>query len=133
MKLDRQGHVYPRYRLRADRALAEKYLQSQGAALDLDAVPLTYMIFLRGEAHGVDLFRDLDIPRQKALHGGQRYEWHAPIGWDDDVDVTTTIAKITEKSTKAGPLWIAEVIYEYRLAASGQLALRETSRLIKRS
>lgn len=133
MKMEKEGYVYPRYNLRADRTLAAKYLESQGAPVELATVPPTYMIFLRGEAHGVDLFRDLDIPRQKALHGGQRYEWHAPIGWDDDVEVTTTIERITEKGTKAGPLWIADVAYEYRLAASGQLALREISRLIKRS
>jgi len=133
MHMDKQGHVYPPYRLRADRALASKYLEAQGAPVDLRAVPLTYMIFLRGEAQGVDLFRDLDIPRQKALHGGQRYEWYASIGWDDEVEVTTTVARITEKATKSGPLWIADVVYDYRLAGSGALALRETSRIIQRS
>ena len=133
MRMEREGHVYPTYRLRPSKALAAKYLESQGAEVDLAGVPLTYMIFLRGEAHGVDLFRDLDIPRQRALHGGQRYEWHAPIGWDDDVDVTPRVVKITEKSTRAGPLWIAEVAYEYRLAASQALALVEITRVIKRS
>ena len=53
MRMDKQGHVYPPYRLRADRALASKYLQAQSAPVDLGTVPLTYMIFLRGEAQGV--------------------------------------------------------------------------------
>ena len=133
MRKERQGHVYPAYTLRPSRDLAEKYLASQGAPLELSAVPLTYMIFLRGEAHGVDLFRDLDVPRNKALHGGQRYEWFAPIGWDDDVRVTASILKIVEKTTRNGPLWIADVQYDYTLARTRQLAVRELTRVIERS
>ncbi len=133
MRSDREGHVYPSYRLRASRALAAQYLQSQGAAVDLAEVPPTYMIFLRGEVHGVDLFKDLDVPRRKALHGGQRYEWYVPIGWDHEIDVTARVLKVTEKNTKSGPLWIAEIAYEYHLAASQQLALREITRIIERS
>jgi hypothetical protein len=133
MRKEREGWTYPAYRLRPDRALAAKYLEAQGEAADLAAVPLTYMIFLRGEAQGVDLFKDLDIPRDKALHGGQRYEWHAPIGWDDALDVTATVERITEKTGKNGTLWFADVAYEYRRARDGALALRELTRIIKRS
>jgi hypothetical protein len=133
MRKEREGWTYPAYRLRPDRALAAKYLAAQGASADLDAVPPTYMIFLRGEAHGVDLFADLDIPRDKALHGGQRYEWLAPIGWDDTLNVTATVERITEKIGKAGTLWFADVRYEYRRARDGALALRELTRIIKRS
>ena len=133
MRKEREGHIYPAYTLRPSRALAEKYLASQGAPAELSAVPLTYMIFLRGEAHGVDLFKDLDIPRNKALHGGQRYEWFAPIGWDDDVQVTATVLRITEKTTKNGPLWIADVQYDYIPASTRQVAVRELTRIIKRS
>ena len=49
------------------RNLAEKYLASQGAPVELSAVPSTYMIFLRGEARGIDLFQDLAIPTNKTL------------------------------------------------------------------
>ena len=133
MRKEREGWTYPAYRLLPDRALAAKYLEAQGEAADLAAVPLTYMIFLRGEAHGVDLFKDLDIPRDKALHGGQRYEWHAPIGWDEALDVTATVERITEKTGKNGTLWFADVAYEYRRARDGALALRELTRIIKRS
>lgn len=133
MRKEREGHIYPAYTLRPSRDLAAKYLASQGAPVELCAVPLTYMIFLRGEAHGVDLFQDLDIPRNKALHGGQRYEWFAPIGWDDDVRVTTTVLKIVEKTTKNGPLWIADIQYDYALAGTQQVAVRELTRIIKRS
>ena len=133
MRKEREGHIYPCYTLRPNRDLAEKYLASQGAPLDLTALPLTYMIFLRGEAHGIDLFQDLDIPRTKALHGGQRYEWFAPIGWNEDVQVTATVLKIVEKTTKNGPLWIADIQYDYVLANTGQLAVRELTRIIKRS
>ena len=133
MRKEREGHIYPAYTLRPSRNLAEKYLASQGAPVELSAVPSTYMIFLRGEARGIDLFQDLDIPRNKALLGGQRYEWFAPIGWDDDVQVTTTVLKIVEKTTKSGPLWIADVQYDYTLASTRQLAVRELTRIIKRS
>ncbi len=133
MRKEREGHIYPAYRLKPSRDLAHKYVASQGAPVELSAVPLTYMIFLRGEAHGVDLFRDLDIPRNKALHGGQRYEWFAPIGWDDEVQVTASVLKIVEKATRNGPLWIADVQYDYTLAGTRQLAVRELTRIIKRS
>lgn len=133
MRKEREGHIYPTYMLRPSRNLAEQYLASQGAPAELSGVPLTYMIFLRGEAHGVDLFRDLDIPRNKALHGGQRYEWFAPIGWDDDVQVTTTVLRIVEKNTKSGSLWIADVQYDYAVASTRQLAVRELTRIIQRS
>ena len=97
MRKEREGHIYPRYTLRPNRDLAEKYLASQGAPLDLSALPLTYMIFLRGEAHGIDLFQDLDIPRTKALHGGQRYEWFAPIGWNDERLAARDVWRIAEE------------------------------------
>lgn len=132
MRKEREGWVYPTYRIRPDRELARKYLAAQGVAGTPAEVPPTYMIFLRGEAHGVDLFKDLDIPRQRALHGGQRYEWLAPIGWEDDVDVTAKVLRITEKTGKNGTLWFADVEYEYRLARSNELAVRELTRIIKR-
>jgi 3-methylfumaryl-CoA hydratase len=78
-----------------------------------------------------DLFTDLGIPRERALHGGQRYEWFAPVGWDDELEVVTTIRKITEKAGKSGTLWFADVDYDYRLA-DGRLALRETTQIIER-
>ena len=126
-----EGHVYPAYKLTVDRTLAAQYMESQGSPAG-PGVPATYMIFLRGEPHGIDLFKDLDIPRDKALHGGQRYEWFAPIGWDDEVTVTVTVRKITEKQTKSGQLWFADVRYDYALA-DGRPALRELTRIIKRS
>lgn len=132
MRKELEGKQYPSYRLRPSRDLAQKYLASQGATTCLDEVPPTYMIFLRGEPHGVDLFRDLDIPRNRALHGGQRYEWFAPIGWDDELEVVARVQKITEKTTKNGSLWFADLEYEYRHVRSGELALRETTRIIKR-
>ena len=132
MRMDRQGFVYPPYRLRIDRELAAQYVAAQGVGNADDQVPPTYMIFLRGESHGVDLFVDLDIPRQRALHGGQRYEWFAPIGWDDAFDVTARVVKMTQKTSKSGPLWFADVEYEYRNADSGELALRELTRIIER-
>lgn len=131
--MEKEGYVYPTYRLKPSQELAKKFLESMGLEADMSAVPPTYMIFLRGEAHGVDLFKDLDIPRNKALHGGQKYEWFAPIAWGDTLEVTATVAKIVEKSTKGGPLWIADIVYDYVDAASGRLALRELSRIIKRS
>jgi hypothetical protein len=133
MRMDRQGFVYPPYRLRIDRSRAAQYVAAQGAHLGDDgAVPPTYMIFLRGESQGVDLFVDLGIPRQRALHGGQRYEWFLPMGWDDTFEVTARVVKITEKTSKSGPLWFADVEYDYRNEASGELALRETTRIIER-
>jgi hypothetical protein len=132
MNMHLEGKVYPPYRLKADRALAAKMLAGQGLPGPPAAVPPTYFIFLRGASRGVDLFTDLDIPRTRALHAGQRYEWLAPIGWDDDVEVTARIASLTAKEGKGGKLWFADVEYEYRLLPARTLALREITRLVKR-
>jgi hypothetical protein len=131
MRLELQGRTYPPYRLRPDRDLARKFMSALGAAED-GSVPLTYLVFLRGEKLGVDLFTDLDIPRQKALHGGQRYEFFAPVSFDDELSVTAHIDKVTEKQSKRGPIWFADVSFEYR-KAGGELALREVTRLVKQS
>ncbi len=131
MNMHLEGKIYPPYRLKPDRARAAAMLAGMGIAAPVD-LPPTYFIFLRGAAAGVDLFADLDIPRQKALHGGQRYEWFAPIGWDDELKVTTKIEKLAAKEGKAGKLWFADVSYEYRLASTGVLAVREVTRLVKR-
>lgn len=133
MRMDRAGHVYPPYRIKPDRALARQFLAGLGLPIEPEKVPPTYMIFLRAETRGVDLFTDLDIPRQKALHGGQRYEWFAPIGWDDELSVTATIEKITEKQGKRGPVWFADVRFDYRRASDDTLMLRELTRLVKQS
>ncbi len=136
MNMQLAGKVYPPYRLKPDRALAAKMLAGQGLAgapaTAPAAVPPTYFIFLRGETRGVDLFADLDIPREKALHAGQRYEWLAPIGWDDELEVTARIASLAEKQGKGGKLWFADVEYEYRVLPQRTLALREVTRLVKR-
>jgi hypothetical protein len=131
MRMDRAGHVYPAYRLKPDRDLARKFMGALGDGRTPDSVPPTYMIFLRGETLGVDLFTDLDIPRQKALHGGQRYEWFAPLDWDDEVNVTATVDKITEKQGKRGPIWFADVSFEYRRVRDHALVMRELTRLVK--
>jgi hypothetical protein len=131
MKLEMTDHVYPPFRLRPDRALAQKFVRALGVEGAPATVPPTYLIFLRGELLGVDLFRDLDIPREKALHGGQRYEWHAPVGFDDDLEVTARIEKITAKQGKRGTVWFADVSFEYRSVRDRVLVIREITRLIK--
>lgn len=127
-----EGRVYPPFRIRVDRQVGRDYWRSLGMPGEPDEVPLTYLIFLRGETRGVDLFRDLDIPRRQALHGGQRYEWFEPLRWDDELDVVARIERVAEKQSKAGPLWFADVVYDYTHVATGRLAARETTRLIKR-
>ena len=131
MNMDLQGHVYPPFKLVPDKGLAEKFLRGQGAEIDLATVPPTYMIFLRGETRGANLFADLGIPREKALHGGQRYEWYGPIGWDDELDVTVTVEKVVEKEGRGGRIWFADVAFDYA-RADGTKALREITRLIER-
>ena len=131
MNMNLEGKVYPPYQLKPDRALAAKMQAGQGLATPV-AVPPTYFIFLRGETRGVDLFTDLDIPRAKALHAGQRYEWFAPVGWDDEIEVTARIASLAEKQGKGGKLWFADIEYEYRILPARTLALREITRLVKR-
>jgi hypothetical protein len=96
MDLSMQGHHYLPLRLAPDRTLAAKFLYGQGVPVDgpdgpPDRVPPTDLVFLRGETHGVDLFRDLGIPRQRALHGGPRYKRCAPVGRDAPDDVTVTV------------------------------------------
>lgn len=133
MNTDLEGHRYPPFRLRADRDLGRRFLEAQGADGDLPPqVPPTYMIFLRGETRGANLFADLGVPRQKALHGGQRYEWFAPIGWDEDLDVTVTIDSIVEKAGRSGRIWFADVSFDYARAEGGETVLREITRLIER-
>lgn len=133
MRMDRLGHAYPPYRIKPDRTLARQFMAGLGIDGDPQRVPPTYMIFLRGETLGVDLFTDLDIPRQKALHGGQRYEWFEPITWDDELDVHAKVDKITEKQGKRGPIWFADVTFEYRRVGDNKLVLRELTRLVKQS
>ncbi len=133
MRMDRAGYVYPPYRLKPDRALTQRFLVGLGLDIEPQTVPPTYMIFLRGETLGVDLFKDLDIPREKALHGGQRYEWFAPISWEDELKVTATVEKIVEKQGKRGPVWFADVRFDYRRASDDMLVLRELTRLVKQS
>jgi hypothetical protein len=133
MRMDRTGHVYPSYRLKPDRRLAKRFLVGLGLTNEPQTVPPTYMIFLRGETLGVDLFKDLDIPREKALHGGQRYEWFVPITWEDELKVTATVDKIVEKQGKRGPVWFADVCFDYRRASDDTLMLRELTRLVKQS
>lgn len=135
MNTEMQGHRYPPFRLKPDRALAAKFLRGQGAPADPlpDRVPPTYLIFLRGETRGADLFGDLGIPRQRALHGGQRYEWYAPLGWDDELEVTVTVDRITEKAGKQGKIWFADVAFDYARADDGTPVAREITRLIERA
>lgn len=131
MNMNMQGHIYPTFRLKPDRALAEKFLRGQGASPDLSTVPPTYMIFLRGEQRGANVFSDLGIPREKALHGGQRYEWHDQIRWDDELDVTVTVEKVVEKDGRGGKIWFADVSFDYA-RLDGNKVLREITRLIER-
>jgi N-terminal half of MaoC dehydratase len=133
MKVEMQGHVYPPYRLRPDRGLARKFMTALGVDAEPGEPPPTYLVFLRGETLGVNLFADLDIPREKALHGGQRYEWFSPVSFDDEFDVTARVDKIVEKEGKRGKVWFADVSFEYRFAQSGKLAVREVTRLVKQS
>lgn len=131
MNFDMQGHVYPPFKLRPNRELAAQFLMGQGVEPEVTTVPPTYMIFLRGEAHGVDLFSDLDISRQKVVHGGQRYEWYERIGWDDELTVTATVEELFEKDGKSGKIRFAHVAFEY-VNGSGERVLREITRLIER-
>ncbi len=48
-------------------------------------------------------------------------------------NVTCKIEKIVEKDSKSGKIWFADIVYDYRRARDGALALRELSRLIERS
>jgi hypothetical protein len=132
MNMQLEGKVYPPYRIKADRALAAKMFAGQGLTGAPADVPPTYFLYLRGETRGVNLFVDLDIPRERALQAGQRYEWFAPIGWDDEVEVTARIAKLTAKESKSGKLWFADIEFEYRTLPERTLALRETTRIVKR-
>lgn len=129
---DHEGKVYPPYQVRPDRAMGLQYAQALGLSALPARPPLTYLIFLRGETQGVDLFTDLDIPRHQALHGGQRYEWFAPVQWDDELEVRVRIDRVLEKSSKSGPLWFVDASFDYHHAQSGVLAVREVTRLIKR-
>jgi hypothetical protein len=131
MRLDLEGKVYPPYRLVPDRAKAGAMHEAMGLPPPA-TVPPTYLLFLRGETRGVDLFADLDIPRERALHAGQRYEWFAEIGWDDALDVTARIERLAAKESKAGKLWFADVRFDYARARDGTAVLREITRLVKR-
>ena len=133
MKMSMQGHVYPPYRLTPDRARAREFMAALGIDAEPAVPPPTYLVFLRGETRGINLFKDLDIPREKALHGGQRYEWFAPVTFDDVFDVTVTVDKMVEKTGKRGKVWFADVTFDYRFAGTDRLAVREVTRLVKQS
>ena len=117
--------------MQPEKALAEKLLRGQGAPVDLEAVPPTYMIFLRGETRGANLFEALGIDRRRALHGGQRYEWYEPVAWDEELTVTAKVETITEKQGRSGRIWFADVALDYA-RADGTRVLREITRLIER-
>lgn len=130
--IEHQGKVFPVLRLIPDEDLARRYWQALGVEPAPASLPPTYLIFLRAERLGVDLFKELGIPRQQALHGGQRYEWHAGVGPQDALDLEITVERVVHKQSKAGPLSFVDVRFDYRLADSGALAVREITRLIKR-
>lgn len=135
MNMSMQGHRWPPYRLTPDRELAARFLRGQGADPEapgaLDRVPPTYLIFLRGEMHGVKLFHDLDISYERALHGGQKYEWFRPVGWDDEIEVTAHVKSMTEKAGRKGKIWFADVEYDYTDTATGERAVRELTRMVE--
>lgn len=130
--MEHEGRVFPRLRMSPDPELARQYWQTLGVEPAPRDLPLTYLIFLRSERLGVNLFEELDIPRQQALHGGQRYEWFLPVTADDALDVDIRVDRVVHKQSKSGPLSFVDVTFEYRLASSGDLAVREVTRLIKR-
>jgi hypothetical protein len=130
--MEHEGRVFPRLRLLPDRELANQYWAALGVDSPPQALPPTYLIFLRAERLGIDLFKELGIPRQQALHGGQRYEWFVPVGPDDALDVDIRVERVAQKQSKSGPLSFVDVSFDYRLASSGALAVREITRLIKR-
>ena len=131
MKTEKQGTVFPSYSVAPDRKLAELFAEGAGFDSAPESVPPTYMIFLRGESVGVNLFEELGIPRQKALHGGQRYDWERPIEWDETLTVTARVASIVEKQGKSGRIWFADIEFAYD-DAHGKRVLTEITRLIER-
>lgn len=130
--MEHEGRVFPRLRLSPDPELARQYWETLGVDAPPQALPLTYLIFLRSERLGVNLFEELNIPRQQALHGGQRYEWFQAVTPDDALDVDIRVDRVVHKQSKSGPLSFVDVTFEYRIASSGALAVREVTRLIKR-
>ena len=132
MDMSKQGHVFAPFQVTPDRVMAAAFLEGQGADPKSETVPPTYLIFLRGETRGVDLFDALDIPREKALHGGQTYEWHAPVDWGETLTVVATVDSMVEKSGRNGTVWFANVTLDYS-KADGTLAVREVTKLVKRS
>jgi len=70
--------------------------------------------------------------RLVAIRAGRNHVYRRADQFLDPFEVTARVAKITEKTSKSGPLWFADVEYEYRNEASGELALRETTRIIER-
>ncbi|MBZ0217361.1 MAG: MaoC family dehydratase N-terminal domain-containing protein [Fimbriimonadaceae bacterium] len=132
MNMNMQGHIFAPFTLMPDKNLAEQFLLGQGVSGELSDVPPTYMIFLRGEKRGVNLFEALDIPRQKALHGGQRYDWIQPIKWGEEYTVSVTIETIVEKDGRSGKIWFADVLFHY-YDSEGEIALREKTSIIERA
>lgn len=132
VSMEHEGRVFPRRRLSPDPELAQLYWRTLGVDSPPEALPLTYLIFLRSEGLGVNLFEELGIPRQQALHGGQRYEWFLTVAPDTELDVDIRVDRVVHKQSKSGPLSFVDVTFEYRLASSGELAVREVTRLIKR-
>lgn len=130
--IENEGRVFPRLRLLPDPGLAEQYWAALGVQSPPQALPPTYLIFLRAERLGVDLFKEFGIPRRQALHGGQRYEWFEDFGVDDALDVDVRVDRVAHKQSKSGPLSFVDVVFEYRRAQGDGLVAREVTRLIKR-
>ena len=135
MRVEMQGHVYPPYRLRPDRGLARKFMSALGVNAEPRNRRRPISSFFAARSWGLIFSRIIHIPREKALHGGQRYEWFSPVSFDDEFVVTARVEnKIVEKEGKRGKVWFADgVDFEYRLAQSGELAVREVTRLVEQS
>lgn len=131
MNMEKQGTVFPPYKVTPDRRLARLFMEGSGVDVDPVEVPPTYLIFLRGETLGVNVFTELNIPRQKALHGGQRYDWVRPVQWGETLTTTVSVKSIIEKQGSNGKIWFADIEYAYD-DETGARVVTEISRLIER-
>ncbi len=116
------GRKHGPYRVRVERGAIEKFADAIGdpspAYRGPQAIaPPTFPATFRPEDTYPDVPADFgDV----GLHASQTYEVERPLRAGDELDVSFTIVRITEKSGRSGDLVLIEREYEFLDARGGE-------------
>jgi len=72
------------------------------------------------------------VPLPRRMWAGSQFEFHAPLRVGDSITRTSTIAEVTEKSGRTGPLVFVKVRHEIRRSDAEAVALTEIHDIVYR-